>query len=634
MKRITFLLLSIFSIFIFACTTGSEDTPGKPSTEEIKHRIKVTTDIISNLLEEKDYLENITEHLDSISKIPYVENAYMGDSVIFVKIKDGCQLVIPYVYRNILAEDIPDQENIQTRTYDKHTVTNNKSLLLIAVEEINPISQNLYKLIDTYNKNGFKTEVIKGEKANRDFFKNDMFDYENIILYTHGVVDPITKKHRFLIGERYDFDSPIMDIITEDAVLWKCQGDNFWNYAIGEDFINNQLKEAKPNTIFFNAACLSMAKNDNIAKAFLNKNVGTYLGYSIETALCHIAATNFFNDLLQGASVIEAVNNLKNSDFKALKKMGDLLVAVYLKEEAEKIHIKGNTNACIIHSDFECSPAHSISESEATIGIKINNPAKDLIAGICYSTEFEKLNLTDASIVKDSITNCKDSEVTINLKLQDLESSTRYYFKPFIIINGQTTLFGESDFFATSEDLRIGDLGLSVKWATRNIGANSPEEIGGYYAWGEVKEKDIYTLDTYTHYDKSTHKYTLTQGSIVGTEHDVARQEWGSKWRMPTHQEAEELRVKCKWELITYNDVLGHKVTGPSGKSIFIPLTGYKSTKLGSTAYAGYYWCGTKHYDYGPYVLSNQNRSDNPNWIGVGNTLTRTEGYAVRAVRD
>lgn len=244
------------------------------------------------------------------------------------------------------------------------------------------------------------------------------------------------------------------------------------------------------------------------------------------------------------------------------------------------------------------------------------------------------MNLTDASIVKDSITNCKDSEVTINLKLQDLESSTRYYFKPFIIINGQTTLFGESDFFATSEDLRIGDLGLSVKWATRNIGANSPEEIGGYYAWGEVKEKDIYTLDTYTHYDKSTHKYTLTQGSIVGTEHDVARQEWGSKWRMPTHQEAEELRVKCKWELITYNDVLGHKVTGPSGKSIFIPLTGYKSTKLGSTAYAGYYWCGTKHYDYGPYVLSNQNRSDNPNWIGVGNTLIRTEGYAVRAVRD
>lgn len=596
MKRITFLLLSIFSLFISACTIDNEDTVSskKPSKEEIHHRFEVTTNIISNLLEENDYQQKISEHLDSISKIPYVEDAYMCDSIIFVKIKDGCKLVIPYDYRNILAEDEPNSEEVSTRIYNDHTVTSNKSILLIAVEEINPISENLFKLIDVYDKNGFKTEVIVGDKANRDFLKNKMFDYENIILYTHGVVDPKTKKHKLLTGERFDFNSANIDLTIEDEVLWKCEGENYWNYAIDEDFISNQIKEAKSNTIFFNAACLSMAINENLARAFLDKNVGTYLGYSIETALSHIAATNFFYDLLQGSSVIEAANNLKNSDIKAFKKIDDLLVPVYLKEEAEKLHIKGNVNACIIHSDFECSPAHSISESGAIIDLTITNPTKDLIAGICYSTESEKLNLTDAYIIKDTITNCKDSEITINFELKDIEPSTKYYFKPFIIINKQTTLFGESDFFTTSDDLRIVDLGLSVKWAAWNIGANSPEEYGGFYAWGETKEKSSYKEENYAFYDSEKDKFISVGSDISRTKYDVAHVQWGGNWRMPTKEEVEELQNNCKWEWVSLNGVKCAKVTGPSGASIHIPLAGVKGSNHTYKGKYGYYWTSTE----------------------------------------
>ena len=37
------------------------------------------------------------------------------------------------------------------------------------------------------------------------------------------------------------------------------------------------------------------------------------------------------------------------------------------------------------------------------------------------------------------------------------------------------------------------DLGLSVKWATCNLGATKPEEFGDYYAWAELTTKKEYS---------------------------------------------------------------------------------------------------------------------------------------------
>ena len=75
------------------------------------------------------------------------------------------------------------------------------------------------------------------------------------------------------------------------------------------------------------------------------------------------------------------------------------------------------------------------------------------------------------------------------------------------------------------------DLGLSVKWAGWNVGASSPEDYGEYYAWGECAGKYIYDLNTYIYYNKSIGT------DISATEYDVARNEWGSGWRMPTVDE-------------------------------------------------------------------------------------------------
>ena len=129
------------------------------------------------------------------------------------------------------------------------------------------------------------------------------------------------------------------------------------------------------------------------------------------------------------------------------------------------------------------------------------------------------------------------------------------------------------------------DLGLSVKWAGWNIGANSPEEYGGYYAWGEVDEKYNYSEDYYTcDWNK------LSEMNIGGTEYDVATAKWGKDWRLPSKENFEELMNKCKWTMIRYKDKYGLKLEGPNGNSIFLPIPGYKvGAKLHDEKYYSQY---------------------------------------------
>ena len=137
------------------------------------------------------------------------------------------------------------------------------------------------------------------------------------------------------------------------------------------------------------------------------------------------------------------------------------------------------------------------------------------------------------------------------------------------------------------------DLGLSVKWATCNVGANSPEDYGEYYAWGETSTKSSYTENNCATYKKII-------GDIKGTNMDVAHVKWGGSWRMPTKEEIDELCEKCNWEWTGS----GYEVTGPNGNSIYLPAAGYR---YGDTLYddveCGFYWSSTPEYTQRAYAL-------------------------------
>ena len=175
-------------------------------------------------------------------------------------------------------------------------------------------------------------------------------------------------------------------------------------------------------------------------------------------------------------------------------------------------------------------------------------------------------------------------------------AGTKYYVRAYAI-NEVGTSYGSTISFTTEQSSSTNntenghqyvDLGLSVKWATCNVGTTKPEGYGDYFAWGETRSKSYYNGSSYTYYDNPT---TLPLSA------DAARANWGGKWRMPTIDEFEELRNNCTWKWTTQNGVNGYKVTSNSnGNYIFLPAAGYRD--LGSLYGAGdygYYWSSSAY---------------------------------------
>lgn len=154
------------------------------------------------------------------------------------------------------------------------------------------------------------------------------------------------------------------------------------------------------------------------------------------------------------------------------------------------------------------------------------------------------------------------------------------------------------------------DLGLSVKWASHNLGATSPEGDGGYYAWAEttIKKATEYNWNNYKYCniaDTTMTKYNITNNTVITLSYsdDAAYTNLGEKWRIPTYEECYELTTKCTHEWTTQNGATGFKFTGPNGNSIFIPAAGFLTDKgelsnhwsQGANAAKGCYWSSTLH---------------------------------------
>lgn len=137
------------------------------------------------------------------------------------------------------------------------------------------------------------------------------------------------------------------------------------------------------------------------------------------------------------------------------------------------------------------------------------------------------------------------------------------------------------------------DLGLSVKWATHNLGASKEDEVGAYFSWGEVNPKSSYGLENYKYYNKTYATYTDLGDNISGTQYDAATIHWGDEWRMPTKDEMQEFYEKCKVEWTRVNDMNGVKITGPNGNSIFLPAGGDTSYKPSDKNDKVSIWSGT-----------------------------------------
>lgn len=210
--------------------------------------------------------------------------------------------------------------------------------------------------------------------------------------------------------------------------------------------------------------------------------------------------------------------------------------------------------------------------------------------------------------------------VVMLLTLGTLSASAQYYMNvvqkdgkivQFLVPDIDNVFFSGQD--SPAANYEYVDLGLSVKWATRNVGATKPEEYGDYYAWGETELNTDYSWSTYKWCNGSSStltKYCNNSSSgnngftdsktTLDLEDDVAHIKWGGAWRMPTKAEQDDLRNNCTWTWYSsdnteFNGVAGCKVTsnieGYKDRFIFLPAAGYRGdTSLYNVGSGGSYW--------------------------------------------
>lgn len=234
-----------------------------------------------------------------------------------------------------------------------------------------------------------------------------------------------------------------------------------------------------------------------------------------------------------------------------------------------------------------------ITETSAVCGGEVTNDggAEVIARGVCWS-------LNQNPTINDSHTADGSGMGLFASNLLDLSQNTTYYVRAYAT-NSEGTAYGEEKSFTTLEVIEGNtingyeyvDLGLpsGLKWATCNVGAAEPQDVGSYFAWGELKQKQSYTPD-------NSATYGVPMGDISGdAQYDVAAASWGSTWRMPTEAEARELKDNCTWEWITVDvNMQGCIVTGPNGNQIYLPAAGFKTNETVDFYDAeGAYWIST-----------------------------------------
>lgn len=209
--------------------------------------------------------------------------------------------------------------------------------------------------------------------------------------------------------------------------------------------------------------------------------------------------------------------------------------------------------------------------------------------GVCWSTSQDPTTTS-------SHTNFGNGTGSFISSITGLSQNTTYYVRAYAA-NREGTSYGEQVSFTTLAGGGTGvyeyvDLGLpsGLLWGTCNVGADSPGDNGGYFAWGETKTKSCYDWSTYKWclwYASSLTKYNTDPDhgyvdniTTLEPADDVAHVKWGCGWRMPTADEIRELKDNCTFTWTTQEGKTGFRVTGINGNSIFLPDDGcgYGST--------------------------------------------------------
>lgn len=260
-----------------------------------------------------------------------------------------------------------------------------------------------------------------------------------------------------------------------------------------------------------------------------------------------------------------------------------------------------------------------------------------VVRGFCWGTE-------PNPTIEGSHTTVESELGSFSSSLTGLSDNTTYYVRAYAT-NSYVTMYGNEMSFITPEHAYV-DLGLpsGLLWATCNVGAETPEEYGDYFAWGETQPKDTYNWSTYQYCNGSSSTLTkycnnssygyngFTDNlTILLPEDDAATVNWGGNWRIPTKEEWQELYDNTSQTWTTQNDVFGSLFIASNGDSLFLPAAGnYEESSLTYSDSHGFYWSSSLDTDLSRNAWRFEINSDGSYMRGY----YRFYGRSIRAVRS
>lgn len=600
----------------------------KVDVEKIAEYVVEVSEKVDPLFMECETIEELAIHLDEIKKLKGVADAWVTNTALFIETEGGFPL--SWLYTPDVDEEeteamvaaISESELKASRSVDwnEHMYIGNSTNSVCLInqtvydERFAVVKKELDNIETKFKNAGFNVDLKYGNQASLDFFTSDLATNDMVLIITHGSFDG--KRHWLVTGEvvtKSTKEDKIMLLIGRDGI----SKDELANkYGIGfstmkekrggkdtevcyiklsEKCIEENLPINKKGYVIFCGACQSLKGNNDLANAFIKKGAKLYLGYDETNGVAHKAGPEFYELLLKGEIAKDAFDGMsvKNKINEQKKKK----ITAYLK-------CVGDENVCIVHPEIETLDATDIGNSSVTLNGEIKGWRNiNGNVGFCYSKDVKTpdvesgCNHTEVCIMSEN----KKRDIKVeSMSLENLEFGTTYYYRAYMNINGQY-IYGDVKSFTTTKEgttdvAEAVDLGLSVLWASCNVGATKPEEYGGYYAWGETEEKKEYTLWNYEFYNLLTGRFTDIGKDISGTKYDVAKK-LGEGWRMPTIEEFIELTQDCEWTDSICNGIKGKKVLGENGNSIFLPLAGVGEpiSSVIPSGESGFYWSSNKY---------------------------------------
>lgn len=235
----------------------------------------------------------------------------------------------------------------------------------------------------------------------------------------------------------------------------------------------------------------------------------------------------------------------------------------------------------------------------------------DYNIGVLYSEEYKDINsLTLDNDVEYELTDHYLLENKFEVPIIGLTPKTTYYYRTFVLCNNMC-YYGDIKHFTTSKFIPTKgdaiDLGLSVKWASCNLGAKASHEYGNCYCWGDIKVREGDELPFVWDFSFGVmYNFVFDEQYNLTPDFDVATFTLGSAWHMPTKEQMKELISHCEQIPIIYNGVHGVVYVGPNQNTIFIPYENLDQTAKGSFL-DGAYWSSTGdiYYSYENYRYAN-----------------------------